>query len=79
MLSSAGVFQSDGVTHGSKRLGVGRQEKTAMEHDAGIDVWLELSSLCVLDAAGKGVRETTRIRMVKRGAPRNNAMAESCI
>ena len=29
-----------------------------MEHYAGIDVSLELSSLCVLDATGKAVRET---------------------
>lgn len=29
-----------------------------MEHHVGIDVSLELSSLCVLDAAGKVVRET---------------------
>ena len=29
-----------------------------MEHHVGIDVSLELSSLCVLDAAGKAVRET---------------------
>ena len=28
-----------------------------MEHDVGIDVALELSSLCVLDAAGKVIRE----------------------
>ena len=29
-----------------------------MEHHVGIDVSLELSSLCVLDAAGKVIRET---------------------
>jgi hypothetical protein len=29
-----------------------------MEHHVGIDVSLELSSLCVLDATGKVIRET---------------------
>ena len=29
-----------------------------MEHHVGIDVSLELSSLCVLDSAGKAIRET---------------------
>jgi transposase len=28
-----------------------------MDHHVGIDVFLELSSLCVLDAAGEAVRE----------------------
>jgi hypothetical protein len=28
-----------------------------MEHDAAIDVWLEWSSVCVVDAAGQIVRE----------------------
>src|SRR5438270_13933635 len=31
--------------------------RTAVEHHAGIDVFLELSSVCVVDARGKVVRE----------------------
>ncbi len=34
-----------------------------MEHHVGIDVSLELSSLCVLDAAGKVVRDGTCQRL----------------
>src|ERR1700720_400250 len=34
------------------------RRRTAMEHYAGIDVSLELSSVCVVDAQGKIVRET---------------------
>src|SRR6516165_2987582 len=33
------------------------RRRTAMEHYAGIDVSLELSSVCVVDAQGKIVRE----------------------
>lgn len=36
-----------------------------MEHDVGIDVSLELSSLCVLDATGKVIREA-RSRVNRR-------------
>ncbi len=39
---------------GPKHLG----RRTAMEHYAGIDVSLELSSVCIVDAKGKIVRET---------------------
>src|ERR1700741_1553508 len=34
------------------------RRRTAMEHYAGIDVSLELSSVCVVDTHGKIVRET---------------------
>ena len=34
------------------------RRRTGMEHYAGIDVSLELSSVCVVDAQGKIVRET---------------------
>ena len=34
------------------------RRRTAMEHYAEIDVSLELSSVCVVDAQGKIVRET---------------------
>src|ERR1700712_3548221 len=42
---------------GSERLGPKHHRGTAMDHYVGIDVSLELSSLCVLDAAGQIVRE----------------------
>lgn len=35
-----------------------RERRTAMGNYAGIDVSLELSSVCVVDAQGKIVRET---------------------
>ena len=38
---------------------VGR--RTAMEYYAGIDVSLELSSVCVVDAKGKIVKEAERV------------------
>ena len=41
----------------SERVGLKHQRKTAMEHFIGIDVSLEQSSVCVLDASGKIVRE----------------------
>src|SRR5205814_6832097 len=53
------VPQADGVT----RIGVGHSARskhhrgTTMEHYAGIDVSLEQSSVCVVDAAGKINRE----------------------
>jgi hypothetical protein len=34
-----------------------RRWRTAVEHDAGIDVSLELSSVCVVDGRGKVVKE----------------------
>lgn len=51
------VPQSDGVPNGVR---VGRTEHhqgTAMEHYVGIDVSLELGSVCVMDASGTVVRE----------------------
>jgi transposase len=44
------------VKRGSERLGSGHQED-GHEHYVGIDVSLELSSLCVLDVTGKVIRE----------------------
>src|SRR5258708_24882780 len=35
------------------------QGETTMEHYAGIDVSLEYSSVCVVDASGKVIRETS--------------------
>ena len=35
-----------------------------MEHYAGIDVSLELSSVCIVDAKGKIVRETEKSRAI---------------
>lgn len=34
-----------------------RKPRTSMEHYAGTGVWLELSSVCVVDAQGKIVKE----------------------
>jgi transposase len=45
------------VWTGSERVGLGRHRETAMEHYAGIDVSLQQSSVCVVDATGKVVRE----------------------
>src|SRR5918993_1585776 len=42
---------------GSERVGPRHHRGTAMEHYAGIDVSLERSSVCVVDATGKVVRE----------------------
>src|SRR5256885_8381942 len=42
---------------GSGRVGPGHQRGTAVEHYAGIDVSLERSSVCVVDATGRIVRE----------------------
>src|SRR3954453_2380753 len=42
---------------GSERVGPGHQRGTAVEHYAGIDVSLERSSVCVVDASGRVVRE----------------------
>ena len=41
----------------SERVGLKHQRKTAMEWFIGIDVSLEQSSVCVLDAGGKIMRE----------------------
>jgi hypothetical protein len=41
-------------------VGAGRSKHhrgTIMDHDAGSDVWLECSSVCVVDASGRIVRE----------------------
>src|SRR3954447_16017987 len=42
---------------GSERVGPKHHRGTAVEHHAGIDVSLERSSVCVLDATGRIVRE----------------------
>src|SRR4051812_2800714 len=52
----AAVPQSDGCT-GSEWVGPRHQRGTAVEHYAGIDVSLERSSVCVVDATGRIVRE----------------------
>src|SRR4051812_49266214 len=54
----AAAPQGDGVCGaGSERVGPKHHRGTAMEHFAGIDVSLKDSSVCVVDAAGKIVRE----------------------
>src|SRR5512133_2144419 len=45
------------ATTGSEWIGPKHHRRTAMEHFAGMDVSLEQSSVCVVDAAGKIVRE----------------------
>src|SRR3954454_2430063 len=45
------------VCAGSERVGPGHHRGTAMEHYAGIDVSLERSGVCVVDASGRIVRE----------------------
>src|ERR671910_224289 len=45
------------VCTGSERVGPKHHRGTAMEHFAGIDVSLERSSVCVVDATGRIVRE----------------------
>src|SRR5512147_3258652 len=42
---------------GSEKVGPKHHRRTAVEHFAGIDVSLEQSSVCVVDATGKIVRE----------------------
>src|ERR687894_2997616 len=42
---------------GSERVGPRHHRGAAMEHYAGIDVSLERSSVCVVDATGRIVRE----------------------
>src|ERR671911_2253800 len=46
------------VCTGSERVGPRHHRGTAMEHYAGIDVSLELSSVCVVDSSGRIIRET---------------------
>src|ERR687890_139212 len=46
------------VCAGSERVGPRHHRGTAMEHYAGIDVSLELSSVCVVDSSGRIIRET---------------------
>src|ERR1700760_4758206 len=53
----AAVPQSDGVSPGSEWVGPKHHRGTAMENYAGIDVSLEQSSVCVVDAKGQIVRE----------------------
>lgn len=50
LTSGARLFQSDVTTR--TRLVRVRPSEAVMEYHVGIDVSLELSSLCVLDAAG---------------------------
>ena len=50
------VPEDDGVL-GLERVGPKHQWETAVEHYIGIDVSLERSSVCVVDATGKIVRE----------------------
>src|SRR4028119_2427991 len=45
------------VRTGSERVGPRHHRGTAMEHYAGIDVSLERSSVCVVEASGRIVRE----------------------
>ena len=45
------------VNNGVRRRGPKHHQGTAMEYYAGIDVSLEQSSVCVVDASGKIVRE----------------------
>src|SRR3954467_9153744 len=45
------------VCTGSERVGPRHRRGTAMEHYAGIDVSLERSSVCVVDATGRIIRE----------------------
>src|SRR3954451_22074064 len=45
------------VCTGSERVGPRHRRGTAVEHYAGIDVSLERSSICVVDATGRIVRE----------------------
>src|SRR3954447_22474500 len=45
------------VCAGSERVGPRHHRGTTMEHYAGIDVSLESSSVCVVDATGRVVRE----------------------
>src|SRR4051794_25654526 len=52
----AAVPQSDGCT-GSEWVGPRHHRGTAVEHYAVIDVSLELSSVCMVDATGRIVRE----------------------
>src|SRR4051794_8387723 len=46
------------VWTGSERVGPRHHRGTAMDHYAGIDVSLERSSVCVVDATGRIIRET---------------------
>ncbi len=52
-----GLFQSDWVNTRIRAVRVRPSTETALDHHVGIDVSLELSSVCVLDATGKGIRE----------------------
>jgi hypothetical protein len=56
LLGEAAVPHDDGGT-GSEGRPKHRPGGTALEHYAAIDVWLEWSSVCVVDAAGQFVRE----------------------
>src|SRR5258705_42392 len=52
------VPQTDGVINGVGRARSKHHRGTTMDHYAGIDVSLEWSSVCVVDAAGKIIRES---------------------
>lgn len=51
------VPQNDGVETGSERSAPSIMGGTAVDHYAGIDVSVKESSVCVVDAKGKVVRE----------------------
>src|SRR6185436_4000365 len=55
--SEAVVPQTDGVETESGWARSKHHRRTTMEHYAGIDVSLESSSVCLVDATGKIVRE----------------------
>jgi transposase len=57
MLRGVSVLQSEIASTVAGWSGHRQQRRTAMEHYVGIDVSLEFSSICVVDAAGKVVRE----------------------
>jgi len=61
MAARVAASQDDGVA-GSERVGPKHQRETAVEHYIGIDVSLASSSICVVDATGKIVREEDRQR-----------------
>src|ERR1700747_3107065 len=50
------VPQTDGVINGGGRARSKHHRGTTMDHYAGIDVSLECSSVCVVDASGKIAR-----------------------
>lgn len=51
------VPQNDGVGNEARAIGLSIMRGTAVEHYAGIDFSLKESSMCVVEATGKVVRE----------------------